>query len=158
MNMAFYEDFMVSPDGDKIAASPTCIHFKRMSNYNPDWTIERIIFFEYMLVCRRSYGNDFFKQEKIMTKETRLSKYHLRQQKSYFIEQGFISTSEGKYSRTIFHINKEWVYSNLRSIFDFSGLSVGEAAINERNMKDFYVYQLETQSTKDAYGDIEVLI
>jgi len=157
--MAFYEDCKRTPEGEKINPTPTSIHFLKMGNYNPDWSLERIIFFEYMIVCRRSYGDGFFRQEKYMAEATRLSKYHLRKQRDYFVKAGFITVKEGKFSRYYYHLNKEWVYSNIDNIQDFSEIEEEKINFYRSQILDYYKYQLETNSSNTPYDySFETLI
>lgn len=147
--MSFLDAYEYNAEGEPINPRPTAIHFKRLANYNQDWSLERIIFFEYMITLRRGFGNGFFKQLKFMTEETKLSSHKLRIEKKYFQNKGFLKIESGTYSKHIFYLNEDWIYDNIDQIFNLTKVENNRENIDRRRLIEYYKYQF---GTKPKYG------
>jgi len=143
----YYES--IRTDEDKVATRPELlsIHFGRLSGYrNPDWNIQKILLFEYLLLCYRKYGDKFTRTFSLIEQETRLSRNSIIKYQKMFESAGFISIHRqttkkaGSDFMNRYSINFDHIMDSLNQIYDFEGQSEEDIAVNVEFLKERYKY------------------
>lgn len=122
-----YFDFKDDDDGSNNIrkANLFAVHFKRLSGYHKDWKLQKILLYEYFLVCGRKYGHKGFTQKLSMIKKyTRLSRDTIIKYTKQLEQEGLITVQRYETARGIKHLNKytinyDGIKRSLHKIYNF---------------------------------------
>ncbi len=123
------------------------IHFGRLSGYRkkPDWNIQKILLYEYMLFCYRKYGDNFTRTYSLIEKETRLSKNSINKYLNEFEAAEYITIHRKNYKKgedfmNRYSINFDKIMESLDQIYDFEGQSHSDIVGNVEFLEERYKY------------------
>ncbi|MFH5883683.1 hypothetical protein ACG2F4_05180 [Halalkalibaculum sp. DA3122] len=137
-----YFTYLVETDGN-FAKRFTLLstHFKRMGNYNPEWTLIDVMVFEASLFLSRSYGNgEFYYQKHRWESLLRTTWYLIRENSMVkFIDMGILSIERREPKKmNYYQVHYDAIIDNLELIYDFSNLSEDDKSGYKGRMKIFF--------------------
>lgn len=136
-----YFTYLVETDGN-FAKRFTLLstHFKRMGNYNPEWTLIDVMVFESSLFLSRSYGNgEFYYQKHRWKSLLRTTWYHIKKSMKKFVNMGILSIErKGPKKMNFYLVHYDVIIDNLEMIYDFSNFSAEDKSGYKGRMKIFF--------------------
>lgn len=130
------------------------VHFKRLNGYNKDWKIQKILMFEYMLVCGRKYGHEDFTQKTSMIVEaTWMGKDSVYKYLKEIEDDGYLKIEKKKYKKlrncSRYTINYEHIKNSLDKIYNFDGHKKEDVKTFKEELCKWYDYH-SSSSYRDA--------
>lgn len=127
------------------------------------WKLNKIIFFEYLLLCHKKYGDNFFQSTSDFVENTLASKNSILKLVKEFEKNGFIKVerhnqkTKGKDFRNKYSFNFDFIMKSFRQIYNFGDQEEKEIQENEKILMDWYLFLKDNQYRKSrlnkAKGD-----
>lgn len=129
---SYFFDFINDPKTNNNYKRPNlfAIHFNRMSAYNKDWNLNKILLYEYLLVCDRKYGKKdepFTQAYKMIRDATHMSHGTISSYLKKLEKDGYLKikreTVDGTKQLNWYTIDYDKIKASLKLIYNFDGLS-----------------------------------
>ena len=130
------------------------VHFRRLEGYTKEWKLQKILLYEYMLVCGRIYGHKNFTQKTSMiVKATLMGKDTIYKYLKEFEKAGYIKIKREKADGTSklnrYTIDYECIKDSLEDIYDFGNLEEQTIKAYKQDLCNWYDYH-SSSSYRDA--------
>ena len=129
-------------DENKIVSYPLCVNFKTFIQYDiSKINIDEIVFFEWLIVKRLSFGSDeFFYQNERVIKEIGIKRHRLEVIKNKFCLYGLIIELKGNNNTSHYLVNPEFI----------------KCFVNEHLLNEYRANTLKQLLTLDFKNEIKV--
>lgn len=143
-----YTEFIQNQYGEKINPNLFAVHFKKLAAYNKDWDLPKILVYELMLVMSRKTGHKekgFYKQQRIIAEETRLSRHKVRKAIEALEEQGILNIRKSGGGRYYYKVKFHYIKENLEQVYNFNDVKQDHKKPLKRILTQFIDYHASTE-------------
>lgn len=113
----YFKDFIKSEIETHKKPNLHAVHFNRLKAYRKDWNIQKILIFEYMLLCCKQYGNNFTQKTTMIMDYTRLGINSVLKYIAQLEGEGYLSVNRSKDGKGVRELN--WYTVNFDTIISF---------------------------------------
>ncbi len=156
-----YYDFIKTDKGTEKKPNLHAIHFKRFRAYNPNWSIYKIVLFEFLLHCHKRHGDRFTQKFSQMIEGTRLSKNSLLKYIEELENEGLLtvkrSERKGKNSDRLnrYSLNFDKIVSSLDSIYNFEECDPKDIPDHKEKLAEWYRFLQNNPYRKNSVKTLD---